>query len=153
MSVRLGEEEIWAFLHEAHTGILTTLKRDGWPISLPVWFAALDRKIYVSGPAQTKKFARVRRDDRVAFLAETGLYWKDLKAVHLHGHARIVEDAGLKTRVKARLDEKYDAFRTQRAVMPAATQQHYERVPPTVIEITPLPRVLSWHNAKLALKA
>jgi nitroimidazol reductase NimA-like FMN-containing flavoprotein (pyridoxamine 5'-phosphate oxidase superfamily) len=153
MSVRLNEDEIWAFLHEAHTGILTTLKRDGWPISLPVWFAALDRKVYVAGPAQTKKFARVRHDDRVGFLAETGIYWKDLKAVHLQGRARIVADDALIARVQQRLDEKYEAFRTKRSSMPAATQQHYERKGPTVIEIQPLPRVLSWHNAKLSLKS
>lgn len=153
MSVRLSEDEIWAFLHEAHTGILTTLRRDGWPISLPVWFAALDRKIYVSGPAQTKKFARLRRDDRVAFLSETGLRWRDLKAVHLHGRARFVEDEALLARVRERLDEKYAAFRTERSAMPAATQQHYTQKRPLVIEIQPEARVLSWHNAKLRLES
>ena len=44
----------------AHTGVLTSLRRDGAPVSLPVWFVALDRRIYVSGPARTKKFARIR---------------------------------------------------------------------------------------------
>ncbi len=151
MSVRLSEDEIWAFLHEAHTGILTTLRRDGWPISLPVWFAALERRIYVSGPAQTKKFARLRHDDRAAFLSETGLRWRDLKAVHLHGHARFVEDEALRARVQARMDEKYAAFRTARSAMPAATRQHYTQRPPLMIEIQPAGRVLSWHNAKLAL--
>ncbi len=152
MSVRLSDAEIWAFLEQSHTGILTTLRRDGWPISLPVWFLVLERKVYVSGPAQTKKFARLRRDDRVAFLAETGLHWRDLKAVHLHGHARFVADEALLARVQARLDEKYAAFRTARSAMPAATQQHYLQQRPLVIEIQPEARVLSWHNAKLGLK-
>ncbi|HEX4530444.1 MAG TPA: pyridoxamine 5'-phosphate oxidase family protein [Acidimicrobiia bacterium] len=47
MGVRLSEDEAWAELDAAHTGILTTLRRDGWPVSLPVWFATIGRQIYV----------------------------------------------------------------------------------------------------------
>ena len=49
MGVRLSEEEAWAELGAAHTGILTTLRRDGRPVSLPVWFATVGRRIYVVG--------------------------------------------------------------------------------------------------------
>ena len=91
--IRLGVDEAWATLERAHTGVLTTLRRDGVPISLPVWFVVLDRRIYVSGPAHTKKFARVRRDPRVSFLVESGERWIDLLGVHLTGTARIVDDA------------------------------------------------------------
>ena len=41
MGVRLSEEEAWAELATAHTGILTTLRRDGRPVSLPVWLVAV----------------------------------------------------------------------------------------------------------------
>ena len=43
MSIRLSEEEAWAELDRAHTGIFTTLQRDGWPISLPMWFVSFGR--------------------------------------------------------------------------------------------------------------
>ena len=72
MGVRLGEEEAWAELEHAHTGILTTLRRDGRPVSLPVWFAALDRRIYVRTPAKTRKVEHVRNDPRATFLVERG---------------------------------------------------------------------------------
>ena len=68
MSLRLSADEAWAFLENGHTGILTSLRRDGWPISLPVWYVALERRIYVSGPARTKKFGRMKRDPRVALM-------------------------------------------------------------------------------------
>ncbi len=55
-SVRMNNDEAWAVLESAHTGVLTSLRADGWPISLPVWFGALDRRIYVAGQAHTKKF-------------------------------------------------------------------------------------------------
>ncbi len=59
----------------------------GAPISLPVWFVALDRRIYVAGPAHTKKFARIRNDPRVAFVVESGTHWAELVGVHLTGRA------------------------------------------------------------------
>ena len=42
MTVRMTDEEIWEFLSEGHTGIFTTLRRDGYPIALPVWYAVVD---------------------------------------------------------------------------------------------------------------
>ena len=59
-SLRLSRDEAWQTLEGAHTGILTSLRRDGVPIALPVWFVVIDEHVYVSGPAQRKKFARVR---------------------------------------------------------------------------------------------
>jgi PPOX class probable F420-dependent enzyme len=147
-SIRLGVEEAWAVLERAHTGVLTTLRRDGVPVSLPVWFVVLDRRIYVSGPAHTKKFARVRREPRVSFLVESGERWIDLLGVHLTGTARIVDAAELRDRVATALADKYAGFRTARDEMPTATRARYETAIET-IEITPDDRILSWENARL----
>jgi len=70
MSIRLSEQEAWAELEQAHTGTFTTLQRNGWPISLPMWFVALDRRIYLRTPVQSKKLARIRHDPRGNFLVE-----------------------------------------------------------------------------------
>lgn len=150
MSIRLSPEEAWAFLEKGHTGILTSLRRDGWPISLPVWYVALDRKIYVSGPARTKKFGRMRRDPRVAFLVETGLKWKELAAVHVTGRARTVSDPAELERVQKSMDAKYAAFRTDRSKMPGATAQHYQQDTAAVC-IEPEGKLLTWDNARLGI--
>jgi len=147
-SVRLDNDEAWESLGRAHTGILTTLRRDGVPISLPVWFVALDRRIYVSGPAHTKKFARIRNDPRVGFLVESGLRWIELRGVHLTGTARFVDDDARAERVAAALAEKYDGFRIAREEMPDPTRAHYDTSVAT-IEITPDDRILSWENSRL----
>ncbi len=149
MSVRLSADEAWAVVTATHTGIFTSLRRDGMPIALPLWFVALDRRIYVSGPATAKRVARVRRDSRVSFLVESGARWAELLAVHLTGRARVVSEPELLARVAAALDAKYAAFRTRRSAMPAATRAHYE-VELATIEITPDARILSWDNARLA---
>lgn len=146
--IRLSVDEAWDTIDRAHTGILTTLRHDGVPISLPVWFVVLDRRIFVSGPAHTKKFARIVRDPRVSFLVESGERWVDLLGVHITGTARIVDDAQLLERVSTALAEKYDQFRTPRDQMPDQTRARYE-TPTTTIEITPDDRILSWENARL----
>lgn len=144
----MSVDEAWDVLERAHTGILTTLRRDGAPITLPVWFAVLDRRIYVMGQAHTKKFARVRRDPRVSFLVESGVPWVELVGVHVSGLARIVDEPELLARARAALDAKYAQFRIARETMPEATRSHYETATAT-IEITPGERVLSWDNARL----
>ena len=147
-SIRLDVDDAWAALARAHTGILTTLRGDGAPIALPVWFVVLDRRVYVSGPARTKKFARIARDPRVSFLVESGERWVDLLGVHLTGTARVVDDPALASRVAAALDAKYHTFRTPRDSMPEPTRAHYETVT-TTIEIVPDDRILSWENARM----
>jgi nitroimidazol reductase NimA-like FMN-containing flavoprotein (pyridoxamine 5'-phosphate oxidase superfamily) len=147
-SVRLADDEAWAVIERSHTGILTSLRRDGVPVALPVWFVALDRRVYVSGPAATRKFGRVRRDPRVSFLVEHGERWADLVAVHLTGTATEVADPELLTRVQAALDAKYAAFRTPRDTMPSATRDRYETAT-TTLQITPDDRLLTWDNSRL----
>ena len=150
MGIRLSREEAWAELADAHTGILTTLKADGTPITLPVWFVALDERIYVATPEPTKKVARVKRNPRVSFLVESGERWAELLGVHLTGNASIVTEPDLQARVRQAMDEKYAAFRTQAAAMPDATRRHYA-VAMTVIEIIPDDRILTWDNSRLQL--
>jgi len=150
-SVRMSADESWAVLAAAHTGILTTVRRDGMPIALPVWFVVFDRRVFVSGPARSKKFTRVRRDPRVSFLVESGTRWAELRAVHLTGRAAFVDDPTLLETVAVALHEKYGVFRTPREAMPAETRAHYE-VRTTTIEIVADERILNWDNARLGLE-
>lgn len=65
--IRLSEDEAGDVLDESHTGILTTLRRDGTPVPLPVWYVVDERTIVVKTPPRTKKVARVKRDARASF--------------------------------------------------------------------------------------
>jgi PPOX class probable F420-dependent enzyme len=145
VSPRLDKQEAWAVLTKAHTGVLATLKGDGTPISLPMWFVALDERIYVVTPERTKKVERLRRNPRVSFLVESGTRWTELQAVHLTGHARVIEDDELRSRVREAMDDKYAAFRTQ------GGDRNVDGVAMAVIEITPDDRILSWDNSRLPL--
>ena len=148
MSIRLTREEAWAFLADAHTGILTTLRRDGYPVALPVWFAALDHRIYVV--TRGKKVQRVARDARCSFLVEEGERWAELRAVQLTGDARVIEPEGdLAARISADMERKYAAFRTAPKAMPSETREHYAKALGATIEIVPHDRILSWDNRRI----
>lgn len=147
--VRLSPDEAWERIAASHTGIFTTLRRDGVPISLPVWFVALDRQIYVTTPPKSKKVARVRNDARSSFLVEAGERWAELTAVHLTGSTTIIDaDDDLIERIGAASDAKYSAFRTVRSEMPTATREHYGRTS-AYLRFTPDERIVSWDNARL----
>ena len=150
MGVRLSEDETWAYLESGHTGILTTLRRDGAPVSLPVWYVVVDRRVYVRTPAGTKKVVRLTRDDRCSFLVESGTAWRELAAVHLSGRAVVVDDDAELASVGDALDAKYAPFRTRRQAMPDATRSHYAQSS-VLYRIEPEGRVLTWNNAKLEL--
>jgi len=147
-SPRMTDDEIWSFVTDAHTGILTTLRRDGYPISMPLWFACLDRTIYLR--TRGKKLQRIANDPRAGFLVESGERWVDLKAVHLTGRAEIVDlDSDVSARFRAEIDRKYSAFRTASEEMPKDTAEHYAKTMNGVVRFTPDDRVLNWDNRKL----
>src|SRR5262249_6282652 len=125
MGIRLSDDEAWAVIEGSHTGILTTLRADGSPITLPTWFVVLDRAIGLMTPAGTKKHARIAHDPRASFLVESGERWAELRGVHLSGRVEPVEDEAAIERLAGALDAKYRAFRTERTDMPEKTRERY----------------------------
>jgi len=148
MSVRLTDDEAWEVLERSHTGILTTLRADGWPVTLPVWFVAADRTIAMMAPSRTKKVIRIRRDPRASFLVESGERWAELRAVHLSGTVEEILDEVSKDRVDALLNQKYAAFRPARSALPSATRDHYASR--TFLRFVPGSRILTWDNRRIA---
>lgn len=73
--IRLDDDEVQALLDEQRVGVCTSLRRDTTPITLPVWYAPIRRRVYLRNPPQSKKRTRVRNDPRVAFLCEAGERW------------------------------------------------------------------------------
>lgn len=146
----MDRDEAMDRLAGAHTGIVTSVRADGRPVALPVWFCVVDGAVHLRTPADSAKVRRLRRDPRVGFLVEGGQRWAELWAVHLTGDAVVVEDPEVVARVDAALDAKYAPFRTPRAAMGDATREHYE-VPFVVLRIEPEERIVSWDNARLGL--
>jgi nitroimidazol reductase NimA-like FMN-containing flavoprotein (pyridoxamine 5'-phosphate oxidase superfamily) len=150
MGISLDEEQLWAFLTEGHEGVFTTLRSDGWPVSLPVWYVVNDRTVFLRTQPRTKKVARLANDPRSSFLVSSGARWAELKAAVLTCAAVAVEDELVRSEVFTLFDEKYDAFRTAKANMPSSSQKHY-RGEPVVIRLDVVDAVLSWDNSRLRM--
>jgi nitroimidazol reductase NimA-like FMN-containing flavoprotein (pyridoxamine 5'-phosphate oxidase superfamily) len=151
MSIRLTQDEAWAEIDRSHTGIVTTLRADGSPVTLPVWFVALDRAICFATPRHTKKVARIARDPRGSFLVEAGKQWAELRGVHLSGQIEPVEDESVKALIDAALTAKYAGFRTPPSDMPAAARGYYASR--SFFRLVPGPRILSWDNGRISRAA
>jgi nitroimidazol reductase NimA-like FMN-containing flavoprotein (pyridoxamine 5'-phosphate oxidase superfamily) len=150
MGIRLSEDEAWAEIERAHTGIFTSLKRDGWPVTLPTWFAVIDRAIYLRTPAKAKKVLRVRNDERGAFLVERGLKWVELAAVMVPVRASIVEDADEEQRAQDAMHSKYQGYRLEPKSMPDATKKAYGPKG-VVIRLDAAGKLLTWDNARIPI--
>ena len=149
MSVRLTPDEAWDVLERAHTGILTTLRRDGMPISLPMWFVVLDRTICIGAPSGTKKLAApAPRPARVVPRGVGGAVGGAGSGAS-HRSDRDGDRRGGDRAHRRSPRQKYAAFRTVSTEMPQATRDHYAGR--TYLRLVPDDRILSWDNRKLGL--
>jgi nitroimidazol reductase NimA-like FMN-containing flavoprotein (pyridoxamine 5'-phosphate oxidase superfamily) len=151
MGVRLSEDDAWRYVAESGTAIVTTLRRDGFPVALPLWFTVLDRELYVRTPARSKKVARVRHDDRAGVLVESGEQWAELKAVSFAARAGVVEDDAVRAQVLEQLGVKYRDRRASRSTLPTATVQHYD-TGAAIIRLTPVGKLLTWDNSRIEFR-
>lgn len=151
MGVRLTEDETWEMLANSHTGIITTLRQNGWPLSLPMWFVVMDRKIYMRTLAASKKALRIKHDERACFMVESGEAWKDLAAVVVPVRASLIDPAGEEAkRALAALGAKYQGFGLPQKQVPEATKKHYG-ASNVVIRLEPAGKMITWNNAKIRL--
>jgi hypothetical protein len=149
MSIRLSEEEAWAELDRAHTGIFTTLQRDGWPISLPMWFVSFGRHIYLRTPSKAKKLARIRYDSRGNFLVERGERWQELCAVMMRVEVQRVDAGEEHDRAAAALAKKYSGFGVAAGKLTEATKRAYSDM--VLLRLKPIGSAITWDNARIRL--
>jgi PPOX class probable F420-dependent enzyme len=91
--IRLTDDELREFLAKTKTIILTSIGPDGFPHSMPMWFAAEpDGTIRITTFAKSQKVLNIRRNPKVSLLAEDGLEYSELRGVHIQAEAEIVED-------------------------------------------------------------
>jgi nitroimidazol reductase NimA-like FMN-containing flavoprotein (pyridoxamine 5'-phosphate oxidase superfamily) len=148
VGIELDEDELWTFLAQGHEGTFTSLRSDGWPVSLPVWYVVEDGVVFLRTRPRTKKVARIQNDPRCSFVVSSGTRWADLKAAVLTCQAFAVDDEILRSVVLSLFDEKYATFRTPEAAMPPSSQKHYKGEP-VVIRLDVVDGVLSWDNSRL----
>jgi uncharacterized protein len=95
-----------AVTHDSRYIALTTYRRDGRPVTTPVWAVALEGKTYVFTANSTGKAKRVRATGRVRF-APCSMNGRQILGEWREGAGRIVRDETVRDRALAALLAKY----------------------------------------------
>jgi Pyridoxamine 5'-phosphate oxidase len=149
MAVTLSPEQQREFLERGHTGTVTTLKQDGSPVTLPVWYVVVDNAVYIRTPLRTKKVTRLRNDSRAWFLVESGLKWVELAAVGFPARGVILEPGPETDRVLEAFGAKYRDYGPPTQGLPAATERRYAA--PAVIRLEQTGPAVSWDNSQIRM--
>jgi len=112
---------------------LTTYRRDGLPVTTPVWSAPLDGKLYVVTAKSTGKARRVRATGRVRF-APSNMSGRRILGEWQEGVGRIVADEGRGSEALTALQRKYGWQLSLAMLIYRLRGSYRERV---VLELTP----------------
>ena len=112
---------------------LTTYRRDGRPVTTPVWAAPLNGNLYVVTARSTGKVRRLRATDRVRF-APSNMNGRRILGAWHEGSGRVVEDEQRRGEALAALQRKYGWQMSLAMLINRLRGLDRERV---VLELTP----------------
>ena len=112
---------------------LTTYRRDGRPVTTPVWAAPINGNLYVVTARNTGKVRRLRGTDRVRF-APSNMNGRRILGAWHEGPGRIVEDEQRRGEALAALRRKYGWQMSLAMLINRLRGLDRERV---VLELTP----------------
>jgi len=112
---------------------LTTYRRDGRPVTTPVWAAPLNGNLYVVTARSTGKVRRLRATDRIRF-APSNMNGRRILGAWHEGSGRVVEDEQRRGEALAALRRKYGWQMSLAMLINRLRGLDRERV---VLELTP----------------
>jgi len=95
--------ETWQRVHEARNIWLATVRPDGRPHLVPIWFVTFDERIFICTAPDSVKIRNLRRNERVALALEDGS-----QPVIIEGTARVVGREDAPWPVVEQFKTKYD---------------------------------------------
>jgi PPOX class probable F420-dependent enzyme len=105
--MNLDDPAIQRFLATKEVALLATVRADGAPLAMPMWFlhdAAALTMISVEG---AQKVRNLRRDPRVCVVAEAGGGGADIRGVIVLGRAEFLDNGPARRAFAERFHEKY----------------------------------------------
>ncbi|MDR2858362.1 MAG: TIGR03618 family F420-dependent PPOX class oxidoreductase [Novosphingobium sp.] len=144
-AIRMTEAEIAALLDACKSLQVATLDKDGAPHLTTVWFAYQDGVYLFETYGKSQKVVNMRRDPRVAVLAEQGTSYDQLRGVSVQGRAEIV-DAGddLRKLMKVIVARNHKGLADAEVEAIAASM-----IEKRVVVIVRPGKVISWDHRKL----
>ncbi|MBU6267159.1 MAG: PPOX class F420-dependent oxidoreductase [Sphingomonadales bacterium] len=146
--VRMSPAEVEDFLRGAHSLQVATLNADGSPHLTTVWFALHDGAILFETYGKSQKIVNLKRDPRIAVLAEAGTTYDALRGVSINGRAEVIEAQPGRTALMEVLVAHHFAGQTAEQVRATAAKMAEKRV---VVRVVP-EKTMSWDHRKLGGK-
>jgi PPOX class probable F420-dependent enzyme len=103
---RLGDAPIHRFLATKEVVVLATVGADGAPLAMAMWFLPDGDGLAMISVADTQKVRNLRRDPRVAVVAE-GVGPSGICGVRLQGRAEILADTPARRALVERFLARY----------------------------------------------
>ena len=140
--IRFTPEEQADFLRAHRKAALATIDNDGFPHVVAMNFFVKDGAFCMTSYAKAQKVLNIRRNPKVALMAEAGDKYSELQGVMVRGHCEIIEGE--------------DAVRAAFADMAQARGASYERpsaandTAPKRVVLKIIPeKITSWDHTKL----
>jgi PPOX class probable F420-dependent enzyme len=140
--------EVREFLRTQRTLILSTLRKDGAPVSHALWFTYLDDAVYFDTGRESFKARNIRRDPRVCCLVEAGESYLELRGVMIQGRCAPVQDPEEERRVANAQAEKAARIGSGLEALPSwfgESRQRRRGRGDRVLFKLPLEKVTSWN--------
>lgn len=143
--------EVRAFLEDGRTLQVASLRSDGRPHLVPMWYVVEEGRVVFRSFTRSQKVVNLRRDPRLTVLVERGEAYAELQGVMIEGTARLVQDPAYVLALYAKLAAKYAMVGSEpRRLGPEELQVAFGRHAPnnTAVIVEP-ERVTSWDHTKL----
>ena len=107
MSERLADSLVQAFLETRQVVVLAMVRPDGGPAATPMWFLPAPDALYMISVDDTWKVPTLRRDPRVAVVAETTTGAGAIQGVIVNGAAEFLDDSPARRALADRFIARY----------------------------------------------
>lgn len=104
---RLADEPIQDFLATKEVVVLATLRPDGAPLAMPMWFLHGPDALVMISVADSQKVRNIRRDGRVCVVGEAGTRGAEIRNVTVQGRAELLPDSAERRALSERFLRKY----------------------------------------------
>jgi nitroimidazol reductase NimA-like FMN-containing flavoprotein (pyridoxamine 5'-phosphate oxidase superfamily) len=90
--IRLTADEQAVFLREHRKAALATIDKNGFPHVTAMNFIMQDGAFYMTSYGKAQKVVNIRRNPKIAIMAQAGTAYAELKGVMARGLCEIIED-------------------------------------------------------------
>jgi PPOX class probable F420-dependent enzyme len=140
--IKLAPDEQTKFLSDVRKVALATIDKDGFPHLVAMNFLARGNTIFMSSYGKAQKVVNIRRNPKVAVMAEAGRKYSELRGVMIRGNCEILDDPET---VRAEMNAIRGREPGYEADVPIPNSIVTKRV---ILKVTPT-KVVSWDHSKL----